>query len=270
MTPEQLYAIWAPPESIWSPWVLPVPFAQLTCRDVVGHPKIPEFSLEWIQPYENRSAAVVADLPGGDAIYYGLALLGFGFRPVPVINGSPGPNLGAMISPDLSVSEKPRLRSPAVVDMRGLLLALCQGAKPLQHTKCAPDAPPAFLLDSKRMTGVSFVADMEYDNRWMVFPQDFPSARFLQDKGIKRVIFVHGTLRKQPQEDLAHVLRRWQEAGINVESKSARFSDPPSPIQVARPHRYRASWYRALAILRLRRNDAGGFGGYPPDPSSGG
>ncbi|HEY6389259.1 MAG TPA: hypothetical protein VIX91_26560 [Candidatus Acidoferrum sp.] len=160
-------------------------------------------------------------------------------------------------------------RSPTVVDMRGLLLALCQGAKLLQFAKIADDAPPVFLLDSKRISSVP-LDEMAFDNRWMVFPQDFPSARLLLTIGIKRVVFVHDTFQSQPPEDLAHILLRWQEAGIGVESKSARFGEAPAPIRVTRPYRFRAAWYRALAVLGLRRNEAGGFGGYPPAPSSGG
>jgi hypothetical protein len=269
MTPEQLYAIWAPADSIWSPWVLPVPFAELTCRGTPAPAQIGPYSLEWIRERNNRDLAIVADLPGADAVYYGLALLELGFRPVPVIDGSPGPSLGALIPPDLSVSLGRALRSPTVVDMRGLLLALCQGAKLLQFAKIANDAPPIFLLDSKRMSSVSR-DEMAFDNRWMVFPQDFPSARLLLTRGIKRVVFVHDTFQSQPPEDLAHILLRWQEAGIGVESKSARFGEAPVPIRVTRPYRFRAAWYRALAVLGLRRNDAGGFGGYPPAPSSGG
>jgi hypothetical protein len=268
MTPEQLYAIWAPQDSVWSPWVLPVPFAELSWRSTPASPQIPTYPLEWIRREEESKFAIVADLPGADAILFGLALLEFGFRPVPVIDGSPGPSVGVMIPPDLSVPQQRPLRSPSVVDMRGLLLALWQGAKPLQLARLSADAPPAFLLDSKRMVG-GVSDEQAFDNRWMVFPQDFPSARFLLSKGIKKVVFVHDTFQVQPQEDLAHILLRWQEAGIAVESKSARFGEVPVPIRVTRPYRFRAAWYRALAVLGLRRNDAGGFGGYPPPSSSG-
>jgi len=267
--PEQLYAIWAPPESIWSPWVLPVPFAELTFREAPAPAEIGSYSLDWIREGADRNFAIVADLPGADAIHYGLALLGLGFRPVPVIDGSPGPNLGVVFPADLSIPSRGARRSASVVDMRELLLALCEGAKPLQLARLAPDAPPAFLLDSKRMSG-RLSDEMAFDNRWMVFPQDFPSARFLLARGIRKVVFVHDSFQTQPQEDLAHILLRWQEAGIAVESKSARFGEAPVPIRVTRPYRFRAAWYRALAVLGLRRNDAGGFGSYPPAPSSGG
>jgi hypothetical protein len=79
------------------------------------------------------------------------------------------------------------------------------------------------------------------------------------------VVFVRDTFLTQPQEDLAHVLLRWQEEGITIASKSARFGDAPVPINVNRPNRFRVIWYRALAALGLRRSDTGGFGGYPTD-----
>ena len=31
MNPEEVYLSWAPPESVWSPWAIPVPFAQIVC-----------------------------------------------------------------------------------------------------------------------------------------------------------------------------------------------------------------------------------------------
>jgi hypothetical protein len=209
------------------------------------------------------------DLPSSDAIHYGLALLVRGYRPVPVIDGSPGPD-GNPLIPIHSSSEGAPSKSASVVDMRGLLLALCQGAAHLRDAKLAPDAPPAFLLDSKRMTGAAYVIERAFDNRWMIFPQDFPSSRFLRERGVRRVVYVHDTFLTQPPDDLAHILLRWQEDGIAIERKSAKFGDAPVPIQVSRPSRFRALWYRALAMLGLRRNDAGGFGGYPPSPSGAG
>ena len=269
MTPEELYELWAPQDSVWSPWVLPVPFAQLICPQVSTVTEPPLFHLDWLPAGETGGLAIVVDLPGSDAIHYGLALLARGYRPVPVIDGSPGPDGNPLIPIHSSPAGAPS-KSASVVDMRGLLLALCQGAAHLRDVKLAPDAAPAFLLDSKRMTGAAYVIEGAFDNRWMIFPQDFPSSRFLQDHGIRSVIYVHDTSLTQPAEDLAHILLRWQEDGIAIESKSAKFGDAPALISVNRPSRFRALWYRALAALGLRRNDAGGFGGYPPSPSGAG
>lgn len=270
MTPEELYSLWAPADSAWSPWVLPVPFAQLLCPGGATTAAAPSFNLDWLPSETAMDMAIVVDLPGGDAIYYGLALLERGYRPVPVIDGSPGPDRSAIFSLDSSILTGENYKSACMVDMRGLLLALCQGADQLRNAQLAPESPPAFLLDSKRMSGVAYNIELAFDNRWLAFPQDFPSGRFLKNRGIRRVVLVHDTFLKDPQEDLAHVLLRWQEEGIAIESKSAGFGDAPAPITVSRPFRFRAAWYRALAVLGLRRNDAGGFGGYPPDPSSGG
>jgi hypothetical protein len=270
VTPEELYSLWAPADSVWSPWVLPVPFAQLACPGKATTSVVPSFNLDWVSSSNSGEFAMILDLPGSDAIYYGLALLKRGYRPVPVIDGSPGPDRNFISSADVSSPAAENYKSACIVDMRGLLLALCQGADQLRNAQLPPGAPPAFMIDSKRMSGVPYNIDSAFDNRWLAFPQDFPSGRFLKNRGIRKVIFVHDTFLKDPQEDLAHVLLRWQEEGIAIESKSARFGDVPQPITVSRPFRFRAVWYRALAALGLRRNDAGGFGGYPPDPSSGG
>ncbi|HEY6944807.1 MAG TPA: hypothetical protein VI431_06680 [Candidatus Acidoferrum sp.] len=270
MTPEELYALWAPADSIWSPWVLPVPFAQLRCPEFGAPAELPQFHLDWFPEGGTRDLAIVADLPGSDAIFYGLVLLVRGFRPVPVIDGSPGPECNPLLPPDPLSQGAVTNKSASVVDMRELLRALCHGAAPLRDAKFAPDAPPAFLLDSKRMWGEVTAVEGAFDNRWMVFPQDFPSGRFLRDQGIRKVVYIHDKFLTQPQEDLAHILLRWQEDGIAIESKSAQFGDAPMLINVNRPSRFRAVWYRALAALGLRRSDTGGFGGYPLSPSGAG
>jgi len=269
MTPEELYALWAPEDSVWSPWVLPVPFAQLICPQVSTVTEPPPFHLDWLPEGKPQDMAIVADLPGSDAIHFGLAVARRGYRPVPVIDGSSGPDRDPLLPVHPSL-EGAVSKSACAVDMRQLLLALCRAAEWLREANLKPDAPPAFLLDFNRMTFAASAPDEAFDNRWMVFPQDFPSSHFLRGRGIRKAIYVHSRFLTQPQEDLAHILLRWQEDGISIESKSSQFGDMPVPIQVNRPSRFRALWYRALAILGLRRNDAGGFGGYPPNLSGAG
>jgi hypothetical protein len=103
----------------------------------------------------------------------------------------------------------------------------------------------------------------------MVFPQDFPSARFLVERKIKRVTLVQAE-KTQPSEDLSHVLLRWQEAGIEILAKTNGDVGAPSGITVSRPSRFKASWYRALAIMGLRRSGVGGFGSFIPETSAAG
>lgn len=265
MRPEELFAIWAPPESIWSQWVIPVPFAQIICFDANRGESLgilPELKgLRF-----DSSLAIVVDVPGGSAVRRGLTLAELGFRPVAVFDGSPGPFMLAGPANSAVQPSAPGTKETAVVDMRDLLFALCSGAALLPGMALAPNAPPAFLLDSMR-TKANDASEELFDNRWKVFPQDFPSAKFLQQQGIRRVLLLQEKA-GQPQEDLAHVLLRWQEAGLEIlASESAEVSE--TAIRVAKPSRFRASWYRGLEILGLRRSSVGGFGGYPYEGFSG-
>jgi hypothetical protein len=254
LTPKELYALWAPADSIWSPWVLPVPFAQLDCTAARKSSDSHHFHLAWLAHEKPQDVALVVDLPGEAAIRFGLAVLKLGFRPVPVIDGSPGPAGASNL-----IGAGP---SHSTVDMRGLLRALCQGAEELREYTLAAEAPPAFLLDAGRMENAAADLETAYDNRWKAFPQDFPSGRFLLDQRIRRVVLLHGRYLKQPQDDLAHVLLRWQESGIVIESKFAWNEAAPEPITVHRPSWFRVVWYRAIAMLGLRRSDTGGFGDF--------
>src|SRR5438045_2558006 len=77
---------------------------------------------------------------------------------------------------------------------------------------------PARWVASARLPGTRPADKGTFDNRWMVFPQDFPSARFLVGQGIRHALLVQKD-RAEPQDDLAHSLLRWQEGGIKVQSK---------------------------------------------------
>jgi len=53
----------------------------------------------------------------------------------------------------------------------------------------------------------------EFDNRSISFTSDFPSANFLASHGIQRVMLVQKNS-FEPQSDLTHSLRRWQDGGL--------------------------------------------------------
>jgi hypothetical protein len=103
----------------------------------------------------------------------------------------------------------------------------------------------------------------------MVFPQDFPSARFLKEHKIKRVVLVQRR-NGQPLEDLSHVLLRWQEANIEIHLKASVDAATPSRMVVSKPSRFRAAWHRAFAMFGLRRSSVGGFGSFRPEAFGGG
>ena len=92
MTPQELYEIWAPPASIWSPWAKPVLFAQMHLgkRPKNDPPEQqvtfePLASLDWVSSYREDSA-IVLDLPGETAIETAMQLAHLGYRPVPLYN----------------------------------------------------------------------------------------------------------------------------------------------------------------------------------------
>jgi hypothetical protein len=256
----ETYKLWAPCDAQWTEWVKPVLFANMVKRKVMqpigahwtdrvvsantgkanAEPVgIPE--LQWISLL-NRSAAIIVDLPGKNGVLEGLALARIGYRPIPLYNGVNGPR-------------------SAVRNVHEIEDVLYSFANELPTFNIKPDAPPAFLLDSNRMTG--FAGPGDYDNRWSVFPQDMPSASYLMDKGIRSVFVRTDKIR----DDLNHILYRYQTQGITVYMNNGT---DHKTITVSKPSRFKSLFYRVGVVLGLRRNSAGGFGGLVPEPSGSG
>lgn len=247
MQPQELFDLWAPEGAPWSPWVKPVLFAHLhrenTPADEALVQQVRATDISWL-PRADEGTAVILDLRVNDTLLVGARMAQQGFQPVILANTTPGPN-------------------PLVVTS-AWYRAIRTGPALLQALRWDDKSPPVFLLDSDRTTGASL--PRRYDNRWMVFPQDLPSANALKARGIQRALLVEEKM-TQPEEDLSHVLRRWQEGGIEL-SVVARI-DPlvRHPLDVKPPSRFRKMWQRAMTITGLRRNSAGGFGAVVPDPS---
>lgn len=255
MKPTELYKIWAPDGALWSDWAKPVLFARnpMIGGNVDPAAELAALDLGWV-PAADQATAIILDLPRAVPVWWGLALSQRGYRPVPLFNG---------------VCEPLTTQLP-LVDVKPIIWALNEGTGILMATQLPLAAPPVFLLDSNRMAGGNLAAPGRFDNRWWVFPQDFPSANFLQAQGIRSVILGQ-QVAAPPQRDLAHVLLRWQEAGIPILAAGLTGSAaPPRPIQVFRPDKFRSLWYRALALVGLRRNSTGGFGAVVPEPGSSG
>lgn len=247
MTPAD-YKLWAPENSLWSNWVKPVLFADV--------PKVASFppvnwrsaNVAWAPPVEAANA-IILDLPEAESVWLGLALAAGGYCPVPLFNGASGPS--------------------AIVEVGRIAGALHEAASELAALTVAPNAPPVFLLDANRSGGGKTVSPGKFDNRWVVFPQDFPSANFLLANGIRSVVLGQPSV-AEPQRDLAHVLLRWQEAGVAIQACDVQAASAPVPMKVSRPGNFRLLWYRALVLAGLRRNSAGGFGAVVPEPSQSG
>jgi hypothetical protein len=224
---DQIYARWSADNARWSHWVKPVLFAHVSDPPQPGQePARPPLQAEALlgpregDPYRApsrslRELAVIVDLPGALSVGAGLALAALGFQPVPLYNSVPA------------------ARSYEVaLDMWPVVYALIAGAPSLQPP--SSDAPPAFLLDARRMTPTQVA---RFDNTSYCSWTDLPSAEVLRQSGIREVVFVG---EGAPKWDLAVPLLRWQEAGIPLYRSSG--VGERSPLTIRGP-----SWW-----LRLR------------------
>ena len=237
------YKKWAPDNAKWTEWVKPVLFA-------VNYPykyliPIDSPKLQWILDV-NYDTIIIVDLPGKMGVEEGLSLAKIGYRPIPLYNGVCGPNRESMI-----------------VDVYDIICALNSAANELESLCLRSNAPPAFLLDSNRMNWIGNKAG-KFDNRWCIFPQDMPSASFLLKNGIRKVI-VHT---QKIQDDLAHILLRYQEK--NIEIYKCGDDKIIKKKTISKPFKFKSMIYRFSVISGLTRNAAGGFGGKIPEPFSGG
>ena len=247
MTKEELFDAWAPDGVEWSAWAKPVLFAQWpdTMTPAATDPRWPDANYLWLPQAGGRTVLVI-DLPAVESVRTGVAFARRGYRPVPLFNTSHGPS--------------------AVLELAPLFLALGQGALQLKSMSLASNAPAAFLLDADRMQPPVPPSPGSFDNRWVVFPQDFPSATFLRAHGVTDALLIHNG--KNVQEDLAHVLLRWQQGGLRITSASPSDS-ATHELAVPKPSWFRLAWYRMLTMSRMRRNNAGGFGAVIPVRTSG-
>jgi hypothetical protein len=242
---EQTFAAWAPAAVIWSEWAKPVPF--VSAHELSGDPG-PDAAQARIPVVLDPGSVVVIDLPGAEAVHVGLLLAERGFWPVPLFNGTSGP-------------------SP-VIDVTPIRRALVAGAERLRLREIRPEAPPAFLLDSRRR-GVSVpLTPGAYDNRWVTLPQDFPSGALLASRGLRAAVLIQrDSLTIQP--DLAHVLRRWQDHGMVLRVIDLASGQVADGVTVPKPSGFKLAWYAAIALLGLRRSNVGGFGSPIPEQTSG-
>jgi hypothetical protein len=251
MDREQLFELWAPSACPWSRWAKPILFAD---RSVVFVPGPDNEPLPPIGVQRDERTAVIVDLPGAEAVRTGLALAADGYRPVPLFNGARGPSLN--------------LGATALVNVDPIVEWLSRGADLLSRLALPALAPPAFLLDANRQMLGASPSPGRFDNRWLVFPQDFPSANFLRSQNLQRVLLLQNRP-GQPATDLAHVLLRWQQAGLELYCFDPTTGGSVSALTVSKPSWFGLVFQRALALAGLRRNSAGGFGSVIPQPSSG-
>jgi len=256
MTNIEAYKIWAADNALWTEWVKTVLFANMKNPDSESF-MLKIQNINWLNRLE-QNTAVIVDLPGEKSVEESLALAYMGYRPVPLYNG---------------ICAYGR-RANMIVDVTNLSKALYAGAEQLSSINIKNDAPPVFMLDSRRMKAWSKSPGM-YDNRWCVFSQDMPSASFLKKQNIDKVIvrteltqtfFAKAFYEDNIQQDLSHVLYQYQEAGIKIQiSCAGNFvarsgSNEGEDITISKPPQYKSLFYRVSVMFGLSRNAAGGFG----------
>lgn len=232
----ETYRIWAPDYVIWAQWAKPVLFVRH--QGSINNVKLDIPEIKWIQGMEKRTMIIV-DLPRHSGVEESLALARMGYRPVPLYNGVAGPG------------------SSSIVRVHEIVAALYKGADELITCNIRADAPPVFMLDSNRMSG-SGKEPGTYDNRWCVFPQDMPSAAFLIKEGINKIIVRAESI----QNDLSHILCRYQKEGIEINLCNGQ---TVKKITVTEPSSFKSLSYRFKVILGLTRNATGGFGSMVPE-----
>jgi hypothetical protein len=198
-------------------------------------------------PDSRSGRCVVIDLPGLESVVCAMQLAERGFRPVPLYNATRGARGN-------------------LIDVTNMCAALAASAPKLRTLAIAADAPPAFMIDSRRLDGSP--EEDKYDNRWIVLPQDFPSARRLKESGIHTVMVVRRGQRLM-QHDLRAVLRLWRKDGLEVlvyDTVQGTLTAPWFDLTWAAA----LSDHIQLVFHGLFVNSTGGFGGVVPSASQGG
>lgn len=201
MTAKEVYKIWAPAGKPWVDWVRPVPFVNIgkfSKPYVMSGMELPK--VYFLEAEENtqlklEKTAIIVDLIGEESVRYGMALIPYGFRPIPIYNGT---------------IEQAGAR--ATVDNQSVGMALEHWAGELEKRTIEDEARPAFLLDRNRLTRYK-LEDSIYDNSWDVYPQDLPSAQYLLDHGIENVLVIGG---RKMSRDVKSILGNHQRKGLAI------------------------------------------------------
>jgi hypothetical protein len=214
-----VYKAFVPKENKWSNWVRPVPFIN------IGMGK-KNYSYNFKEQHvfhsndENmklflKDTAVIVDMPGASSINAGMNLVREGFRPIPIYNGI--------------IEEE---NSKSVVDNQTVSAGLLWMAKELFNINISDDAMPAFLLDSNRLLQYKSKISV-YDNSWDVYRQDMPSAEYLKNNSVKRILLISERI----SGDLRKILLNYRKAGIDIYLKN--IYEEPKKIKVRKKTRRR-------------------------------
>lgn len=194
MTGKEIYKIWAPENTKWTNWVRPVPFIGID--ETLKPNGAYDYTIPKIDYIEKgkKNIALIIDLPGMKSIMEGLALIDYGFRPIPLYNGT-----------------IPQENAKALTDVNPIQVGLKWGAEVISKKKIEEDANPAFLIDSCRLNRAKKDVSI-FDNSWDLYHQDMPSAKYFVENGIDTIIVRCEKFGK----DLNNIMFDFPKKGVNV------------------------------------------------------
>jgi hypothetical protein len=201
-----------------------------TITPAATDPEWPDANYLWLPQASGRTALVI-DLPAVESVRTGIAFARRGYRRCRCSTRATGHRRHRDRTADAGA---------------------CQRRRYLKTFSIVPTAPPAFLLDADRMQPPRHPPREVRQSLGRV-PAGFPVGDAARGARVSDVLLIHD--RKSVQEDLAHVLLRWQQGGLRLMQASPSDSST-SELTVARPSWFRRAWYRALTASRLRRNNA--------------
>lgn len=193
MTNKECYKIWAPFNKKWVDWVRPVPFININDKQKF-QPIINLNNLSFIDK-NDKSIAIIIDLPGTDSIEIGLILAKFyNYRPVPIYNGT--------------ITQK---GARATTDNSSIANALVWGAEILKGLKITDDANPVFLTDKNRLQRCRIDKSI-FDNSWDIYHQDLPTEDYFLKNGITKILIISDSFSK----DLKKIFKNYPYKKIDI------------------------------------------------------
>ena len=193
MTNKEIYKIWAPYGVSWTKYARPVAFINIKDFESKDFDLLYVPEINFIDKYD-KSVCYIVDLPNERAIEEGLAIAKYGYRPIPLFNGTIEP-----------------MNSVATANNKELECPLAWGATILKDMNIEKDASPVFLVDLYRQS--RYKMDISYfDNSYDMYGQDFPTPKALLEKGINKVIIRTHKL----ENDMRMILSNYQKHGIEI------------------------------------------------------
>jgi len=262
-TSRALWQAWGPVAgSPWEPFHCVTLFAALdevkkdrpgSLLGPLADPDVPAFVMSSAAPpaWAAPGTLVMVDLPGPQSVAVGFQLAATaGYQPVCTFDNWP--------------HIKGVLKSERVLGALLYYAAALDAAR--EHM--TPGSPPVWICDRERFTGKK-PPPGGFDNRYILEDRLLPGPQLLHAAGIQKVVYVCPNGDALPAEDVRAYLDELTPKGIRV-TRVATASETEWTMEQPYVRRFTSDSGWSAFSLGLMRSSAGGFGGFVPQPSSGG